>query len=159
MMNNRQFVEAIKEIQKQDTAFAFGTYGDVIDEKLILWVRQTQFSRYHDKDELILKLQNYIGKRAYECTSLVTVPLGINDRPTTTEIYNSSSKKYLIDEMPEIIGLGVYFYGHVGIYIGNGEVIESTFSGGNFGVSITKLKDKPWTTAFEIKGIEYEEEH
>lgn len=158
IMNNIEFVEKVKEIQKQDTVFAYGTYGSIVDEKLISWVRQTQLSRYHDKDELIQKLQNHIGKRAYECTALVTVPLGIEGCPTTTEIYNASPKRYLIEEMPEIVGLGVYLYGHVGIYIGNGKVIESTFAKDNFGVAITNLADKPWTTAFEIAGINYEEE-
>lgn len=154
-MNNIAFVDKVIEIQKQETAFAYGTYGDIIDEKLMVWLRQTQFKRYHYHDELIMKLQNYIGKRAYECTSLITVPLGITGKPTTEQLYNASPKKYLIDDMPKVLGLGVYMYGHVGVYIGNDEVIESTYSGGNFGVSITNIWDKPWTTAFEIAGIEY----
>ena len=154
-LTNFEFVEKVKEIQKQDTVFAYGTYGNIVDENLISWVCQTQLSRYHYNDELIQKLQNHIGKRAYECTALITVPLRIEGAPTTTEIYNASPKKYLIEEMPELVGLGVYFYGHVGIYIGNGKAIESTFSGGNFGVAITNLADKPWTTAFMVAGVKY----
>ena len=45
--------------------------------------------------------------------------------------------------MPETIGLGVFKSGHVGVYIGNGYVIEA--KGFNYGVVKSKLKDTPWT--------------
>lgn len=56
-------------------------------------------------------------------------------------------KKYWtdIDDMPDIPGIAVFMSGHVGLYIGNGEVIEAR--GFNYGVVKTKLKDRKWKTA------------
>lgn len=161
-MNNLEFVEKVKQIQKQDTAFAFGAYGEIVDDKLFARTVRNQSHRYKNKSDLYRLLDCY-GKKAYECTALITEPLGLaraNGTPNPYGLYELlSTQRWRIEEMPEIPGLGVYFYGHVGVYIGNGEVIESTYSGGNFGVAITKLSDKPWTTAFKIVGVKYEEEN
>lgn len=47
-----------------------------------------------------------------------------------------------IDTMPDKAGIPVYMNHHVGLYIGNGEVIEAR--GFSYGVVKTKLKDRPW---------------
>lgn len=47
--------------------------------------------------------------------------------------------------MPDIPGIAVFMSGHVGLYIGNGEVIEAR--GFAYGVVKTKLKDRKWKTA------------
>lgn len=158
-MTNLEFVEKVKQIASEDTVFAYGTYGEILDDKLFAYIYKMQSYRYHDMN-LLLKLLDKRGSKAYECTSLITEPLGITRQsgtPNPIEIYNYySTKKWLIEDMPEIPGLGVYFFRHVGVYIGNGQVIESTYSDGNFGVVTTRLHDKPWTAAFAIKGVDYE---
>lgn len=47
-----------------------------------------------------------------------------------------------IATLPDVIGIPVYMPGHVGVYIGNGEVIEAR--GFNYGVVKTKLKNRAW---------------
>ena len=157
-MNNVEFVERVKQLTLEDTAFAFGTYGEVVDEKLIRDVYKNSLHRYRHVQDFY-KLFDCIGKIAYECTAVITEPLGIvgfYGDPSPKDLYfNYSTEKYLIEDMPETIGLGVYFYEHVGVYIGNGRVIESTYAGENFGIAVTKLSEKPWTAAFKIKGVEY----
>lgn len=44
--------------------------------------------------------------------------------------------------------------GHVGIYVGNGEVIEAR--GHLYGVVKTKLKDRPWTDWGKLRWLEYQ---
>ena len=160
-MTNLEFVEKVKQIEKEDTAFAFGAYGEIIDDELFARTVRNQSHRYKDESNLRRLLDCY-GKKAYECTALITEPLGIsraNGTPNPHQLYKFlSTRRWLIEDMPDVPGLGVYLYGHVGVYIGNGQVIESTYSGDNFGVAITRLSDKPWTTAFEIVGINYKEE-
>ena len=55
---------------------------------------------------------------------------------------NRCVTKGLIAKMPEIPGILVFMDGHVGVYIGNGYVIEAR--GHVFGVVKTALKDRPW---------------
>lgn len=58
-----------------------------------------------------------------------------------------------ISTMPEVPGLAVRKDGHVGYYIGNGEVVEAY--GFAKGIVITKLKSRPWTDWYEFPGIKY----
>jgi len=61
-----------------------------------------------------------------------------------------------INTLPEQPGTPVFKDGHVGLYIGNGLVVEAR--GFNYGVVITKLKDRPWTDWAELPEslIDYE---
>ena len=58
-----------------------------------------------------------------------------------------------IDTIPEIPGIAVRYAGHVGIYIGNGEVIEER--GFKYGCVKTKLKDRKWLHWYKIPTIKY----
>ena len=44
-------------------------------------------------------------------------------------------------------------YGHVGLYIGGGYVIEAR--GAYYGVVMTKIESRPWTWWGELKGVDY----
>ena len=55
--------------------------------------------------------------------------------------------------MPDIPGLLVFMPGHVGVYIGNGEVIEAR--GHAYGVVKTRLKNRNWTKWAFIEEISY----
>lgn len=66
----------------------------------------------------------------------------------------SHGKKYgTIATIPEVPGVAVRKDGHVGYYIGNGEVVEA--EGFNYGIVITKLSKRPWTDWYEFPGIDY----
>ena len=58
-----------------------------------------------------------------------------------------------IDTIPEIPGLAVRMEGHVGVYIGNGEVIEER--GFNYGCVKTLLKNRKWLHWYKIPTINY----
>ena len=77
-------------------------------------------------------------------------------------MYNKAKVKGNISNMPEKEGLLVQMDGHIGIYIGNGYVIESTISTkyakqshGLGGVCKTKLKDRKWVHWLECPYIDY----
>ncbi len=61
-------------------------------------------------------------------------------------LYNNAKIKGKIDTLPEQAGLILYCKTrpHVGIYIGNGEVIESTISSRGDGVVKSKISDFGW---------------
>lgn len=72
-------------------------------------------------------------------------------------MFNNARVKGDIRSIPEVPGLVVYCksHPHVGVYIGNGEVIESTIKTAGDGVIKTKLKDWKWEYWFECPYIEY----
>ena len=74
-----------------------------------------------------------------------------------TTMYNVAKVKGDISTLPEIPGIILYCrsHPHVGVYIGNGKVIESTLSSRGDGVVMTNLKDFKWEYWFECPYIEY----
>ncbi len=74
-------------------------------------------------------------------------------------MFAAARVKGKIDTMPEIPGLVVYCRSrpHVGVYAGDGKVIESTLSSKGDGVIQTNLKDWIWEYWFECPYIEYPE--
>lgn len=58
-----------------------------------------------------------------------------------------------IKTIPDKPGVAVRFSGHVGIYVGNGEVVE--WKGFNYGCVITQLKKGKWTHWYELPWIIY----
>lgn len=58
-----------------------------------------------------------------------------------------------IDTMPDKIGLAVRSSGHVGVYVGNGEVVE--WRGFKYGCVVTKLKERKWLHWYELPWIDY----
>ena len=78
---------------------------------------------------------------------------GFNDT-TADRLLASATEKGDIASIPEIPGLSVHFKGHVGVYEGNGMVIEAR--GHEFGVVRTKLNERPWTAWAKIPQLEYQ---
>jgi uncharacterized protein YycO len=69
------------------------------------------------------------------------------------QMYNNATVKGDISTIPDIPGLAVWHEGHIGVYIGNGEVIEAM--GTKYGVVKTKLADRSWTAWLEVPYISY----
>ena len=61
-----------------------------------------------------------------------------------------------IDTLPDIPGVAVRYSGHVGIYVGGGEVVE--WRGFAYGCVETELKDRKWTHWYKIPWVEYVDE-
>ena len=59
-----------------------------------------------------------------------------------------------ISSIPDIRGIAVRYDGHVGVYVGNGEVVEER--GFAYGCEKTKLKDRKWTHWYKLPWIKYE---
>jgi hypothetical protein len=58
-----------------------------------------------------------------------------------------------ISTIPDKPGIAVRFAGHVGVYVGNGEVVE--WRGFAYGCVKTKLKNRGWTHWYELPWTEY----
>ena len=110
------------------------------------------------------------GKRVHDCIGLVkgfmwsdtpTSPPKYCSEPCTVDhsadsMLTACTEEGTIDSMPDIPGVLVFMTGHVGVYIGAGEVIEAR--GHKYGVVQTKLVDRPWRHWGKCPYIEYESE-
>lgn len=79
-------------------------------------------------------------------------------------MYRIATEKGSIQTIPEIPGLAVWMPGHIGVYIGNGKVIESTpnkkyakYEHNLGGPCETYLQGRGWTHWLKIPYITYEE--
>lgn len=102
----------------------------------------------------------------HDCVGLIKGYLW-SETLNSTPIYNSKQDKDVngmknnctetgdIKTLPELKGVLVFMKGHVGIYIGNGEVIEAR--GHSYGVVKTKLNERKWTSWGKLRWIEYKE--
>lgn len=75
---------------------------------------------------------------------------------TANGMFDAATVKGTIDTIPEVPGLAVWHQGHIGIYIGNGEVVEAMNT--TRGVTRTKLAGRSWTHWLQIPYISYVEE-
>ena len=166
-MTNLQLVDFCKEAAKKPTLYLWGTYGKVITKSLLTDKVKQYPKRYSaTRQEFIKKRINGIF-RGCDCAGLIKWALWTNgdinaqikyssktDRGTGG-LYSAATEKGAIAVMPEIKGLIVYKEGHVGVYIGNGKVIECTLGARGDGVVETNLKDVKWTHWLKIPEITY----
>ncbi len=145
-----------------------GTFGQIATQSLLNSQRsRSDIKQYYTASDF----PSQFGQRVHDCIGLVKgymwsegpdSPPGyaINGMPDwnqeMVERATAPDKKGKIGTMPEIPGVLVYFSGHVGVYIGGGEVIEAR--GHAYGVVKTKLGGRGWKTWGYCPYIDYVEE-
>lgn len=102
-------------------------------------------------DSYYNKAKKYIGQICTDCSGLVCYCYGIGDIGSYN-LYDKYEKISLSDLKP---GMMVWKPGHIGIYIGNGEVIEA--KGINYGTIKSKLSDTAQKTGLYSKNVNYDD--
>lgn len=117
--------------------------------------------------------KNWLGRRTTDCVGLVkgygwldvsdlSIRYGTNGMPdySANQMYQAAKNVGIqnedyssMDTMPEIPGLMLWKEGHVGVYIGNGYVIEAM--GTSKGVVKTQLSGRGWQGWCKLPYIEY----
>lgn len=116
--------------------------------------REQQANQYPQYADLILNTcAKWDGKQCYDCAQLTRYAVkaaGGNLPSGATSQWKNGPwvRKGTVDEMPDVPGLILYrenngIMPHTGIYIGNGEVIDSR--GSAYGVIQSKFSSYPWT--------------
>ena len=144
--------------------YVWGTYGQVLTPELFQY-KLTQYPEGVGQYADFIR-SNWLGKHTADCVGLIKgygwlnadtmeIEYGTNGMPDigANQMYYNATRKGTIDTIPEVPGLAVWKLGHIGVYIGNGEVIEAM--GTKYGVVKTQLQGRGWTHWLEIPYISY----
>lgn len=162
--NNLDLVKWAIHANESKWGYVYGTYGSVLNETLLTG----KISQYPDEvggyEDFIR--QHWLGGRTADCVGLIKgyswyntetkhLEIGSNGMPdiSANAMFENASEKGSIDTIPEIPGLAVWHEGHIGIYIGNGEVIQAANT--NDGVIRTPIGQSGWTHWLKIPYIQY----
>lgn len=162
--NNLDIVKWAVHAQENEWGYVYGTYGSVLDETLLT----SKMSQYPDEvggyEDFIR--QHWLGGRTADCVGLIKGYSWYNTETAHTEIgangmpdiganamFESATEKGTIDTIPEILGLAVWHEGHIGVYIGNGEVVQAANT--KTGVIRAPIGQSGWTHWLKIPYIQY----
>lgn len=164
MKNNVDLVKWAKHAQENGWGYVWGSHGNLLDKTELERLKSVFGNHVAVYDDFIR--QNWLGKRTADCVGLIKgygwydtksgkINIGTNEMQDVTAdgMLVAAKEKGLIDTMPEILGLAVWHEGHIGIYIGNGKVIEAM--GTKYGVVKTQLKNGRWTHWLKVPYIKY----
>lgn len=138
VMTAKQLVDKAIEIEKTRTQYIYGTYGQRITEALIQY-KQNQYERFNTPARSA-RYRTLIGEAtAWDCCGLIKGILWGWDKdkgvkycgnPSVPDMGANSMQKVLLDQSSNFAniqpGEAVWIPGHIGIYIGNGKIIEAT---------------------------------
>ena len=165
--NNLDLVKWSEFAADKGWGYVWGTYGTVLSPDFL----ESKIIQYPDevggKEDFIR--ENWLGKRTADCVGLIKgyswydtasqmtilVSNGMPDIGADT-MYENATEKGTIDTIPEIPGLAVWKEGHIGVYIGDGTVVEAY--GTTSGVIRSELANGGWTHWLKIPYITYLEQ-
>lgn len=166
-MTNIQLVEFCKAALKLPTVYMWGTYGKVLTKDIIAAKAKQYPNNYSATRQGLLRKRIDGYCRGCDCAGLIKWALWTNgdinakivyhgktDRGSAG-LYNAAKEKGPIAVMPELKGLILYKTGHVGVYIGNGKVIECTLGARGDGVVETDISAVKWTHWLKLPEITY----
>jgi len=97
---------------------------------------------------------NTANEMATDCSGLITWA-GKTSPLSSSQIADDAITSVPINKVTEKhIGWAVWKKGHIGIYVGNGKVIEAR--GFDYGVSVWNLADRDFTHALKLDFIDYD---
>lgn len=86
-----------------------------------------------------------------DCSGLIYSYAG--GERVTEPMLAASPESGSIDTIPRIHGLGLYQYGHVGVYVGGGMGIDARDEASD--VCLESISNKSWTNWFKVSGVSY----
>jgi hypothetical protein len=166
---NKGLVEHVKMALDEKWGYVWGTFGDVLTENLFK-EKLKQYPKGVGAYKDFIQ-ENWLNRRTADCVGLIKAYMWWDidyDEPEynpATDVgadgmFAMANEKGTISSLPirDMPGLCLYKDGHVGVYIGNGQVIEA--HGTQYGVIQTPLQGEgatDWTHWFKCSFIKYEE--
>ena len=153
--NNLDLVTYATQAWEHRWGYVWGTFGLELTRTLLAAKVQQYPDRVGSRMEFIR--DNWLGRRTTDCIGLIKsyswfdpytrrIEYGTGGMPdiNADQMYEAASEKGklggLFHRIPEIPGLLVYTPGHIGVYVGDGYVIEAR--GTEYGVVKTRLEER-----------------
>lgn len=162
--NNLDLVTWAIRAEQAGWGYVWGSQGELLTESRFQSLAASYPKEVGGYEDWIRT--HWLGKRTADCSGLIRgywwldpetqeIKYGSNGIPAmgADAMYQAASEKGSMSTMPEIPGLGVWHKGHIGIYIGNGEVVEAMST--RKGVVRTQLVNGHWTAWLKIPYINY----
>ena len=165
--NNLDLVQWAIQAEKAGWGYVWGTFGQVLTPELF----EAKLAQYPEDigGHADFIRANWLGGRTADCVGLIkgyswydpetdAVRYATNGMPDVgaNQMFYNAVEKGPISTIPEIPGLLVWMEGHIGIYIGDGYVVEAM--GTRYGVVKTELAGRGWTNWCKNPYINYIEE-
>ncbi len=164
--NNIDLVNWAVNAKNEGWGYVYGTYGNVLTSSL-LDIKAKQYPQYVGENKKYIS-EHWLGGRTADCIGLIKgyIWYDVNSgeiKPGSNmpdiganKLYEYAKEKGSISTIPEIPGIAVWRDGHIGIYIGNGKVIQAanTYKG----VIDAELRYCDFTHWLKIPYIEYIDE-
>jgi hypothetical protein len=155
-------VDFVAAVQKQvGNGYWYGCYVPMIGTEALLAYKAKQYPAQYTAD-YVTRSRKWLGKPVTDCVGLMKGVVWQADFQgryqaasdlSANGMYQKCQVKGPIATIPEKPGLVVWKDGHIGVYVGNGMVVESRSV--EWGVVRTFLKDRPWTNWGECHLIDY----
>ena len=162
--NNLDLTAYAVQAWQNNWGYVWGTYGNVLTESLFAY-KLKQYPDGVGKYKDFIRA-NWLGRRTADCVGLIKgygwldaqsleIRYGTNGMPdySANQMYQYAAESGTMDTMPDIVGLAVHMNGHIGVYIGNGCVIEAANT--STGVIKTQLAGRGWSSWCKIPYIDY----
>ena len=162
--NNLDLVTWAVRAEQAGWGYVWGSQGELLTESRFQSLAASYPKEVGGYEDWIRT--HWLGKRTADCSGLIRgywwldaetqeIKYGSNGIPAmgADAMYQAASEKGPMRTMPEIPRLGVWHKGHIGIYIGNGEVVEAMST--RKGVVRTQLASGHWTAWLKIPYINY----
>ena len=145
--------------------YVWGSFGFLLTEDQFQQLK-AQYPEMVGGYESIIR-SKWLGGRTTDCVGLIKsygwfdpnelkIRYGTNGMPDVTAngMFYAATVSGTIDTIPEVPGLAVWCNGHIGIYVGNGEVVEAR--GTSSGVVKTRLAERHFTHWLQVPYINYD---
>lgn len=174
-MKRDDFVQKVLDLAtKYETVYLWGTFGAPLTDSLIRQKAAQYPKRYSEKRKEALRALTEKQPWAFDCVGLIKGILwgwnadetrsfggavyqsnGVPDRGASAFANACTEKSTDFDTVE--IGELVYRSGHVGVYVGDGKVVEATLKGKYDGVVITELSEGNWKGHGKLPYLDYTE--
>lgn len=159
-ITNLQLVAEFRRYIAEGWGYVYGGEGEIYTEALAKQYTKAGRSVPSGRKKatyFTVDCAKWYGHRVADCSGGIVYAIQQYDSSFTDRTANTFKSQFTesgpISTIPEIPGLAVWRSGHIGVYAGNGKVLE--FRGTDYGCVETNLSERNFTHWGKIKGVDY----